>query len=99
MAKRKNLKRDIGYVAGELFTEVLVVQMLLPGIDYDKSNELLGRIREMRDEFVQRAAKPNGKDNKKLVREYYRKLEIDLKKSIDSMVGDIQSLSKEHKGE
>lgn len=99
MAKRRNLKRDIGYVAGELFTEVLVAKMLVPGIDHDKGDQLLGRILDMQDEFVQRAAKPDGKENKKLVKEYYKKLEADLQQAINAIVDDIHALNKESKGE
>ncbi len=99
MAKKRNLKRDIGYVAGELLAEVLVAKMLVPEIDQDKSDELLGRILEMQDEFIQRAAKPDGKENKKLVKEYYKKLEADLEKSIETIVRDIQALNKNNEGE
>lgn len=94
MAKRRNLKRDIGYVAGELFTEVLVAKMLVPGIDQDKSDEILTQILEMQDQFVQRAAKPDAKENKKLVKQYYRKLEEDLQKEIQAIVAGIEALSK-----
>lgn len=96
MAKRRNLKRDIGYVAGELFTEVLVAKMLTPGINHDKADELLGAILDMQDEFVQRASNPTGKDNPKLVREYYKKLEADLQQAIDDIVSKIQALGKDN---
>lgn len=99
MAKRRHLKRDIGYVAGELFTEVLVAKMLVVGIDQDKSDSLLARILEMQDEFVQRAAKPDGKENRKLVKEYYKKFDADLEKEINGIVSDIEALNKENKGE
>lgn len=95
MAKRRNLKRDIGYIAGELFTEVLVTKMLIPGVDHDKADEILGRVLDMQDKFVQRAAKPDGKDNEKLVRAYYKKLEEDLQKEIGAIVFEVQSLGGE----
>lgn len=92
MAKRRNLKRDIGYIAGELFTEVLVTKMLIPGVDHDKADGILGRVLDMQDSFVQRAAKPDGKENKKLVKAYYKKLEEDLEKEIGAIVLEIQTL-------
>jgi hypothetical protein len=98
MAKRRHLKRNIGYIAGELFMEVLVSNMLYPEIGLNKSDELLERIQKMEDEFVLRAAKPDAKENKKLIKAYYRKLEADLQQSIDSIVSDIQTLSKDNKG-
>jgi len=95
MAKRRNLKRDIGYITGELFTEVLVVKMLTPGVDHDKADVLLGSILDMQDEFVKRAANPTGKDNKKLVKGYYMKLEDDLQKTVANIIIQIQALGKE----
>lgn len=95
MAKRRNLKRDIGYIAGELFTEILVSKMLVPNIDHEKADELMGRVLDMQDKFIKRAARPDGKDNKKLVRQYYKKLEEDLQAEIDGIIGEIEELSKE----
>ncbi len=95
MAKRKTLKRNIGYVAGELFTEILVAKMLVPNIDHDKADALMGRILDMQDNFVERAAKPDGKDNKKLVKEYYKKLYTDLQTEIDAIAEELEKLSKD----
>lgn len=94
MAKRRNLKRDIGCVAGELFTEVLVAKMLIPGIDNDKADEIMGRILDMQDSFTLRAAQPTGKDNVKLVREYYKKLDEDFRAEVKGIVTEIESLGK-----
>lgn len=95
MAKRRTLKRNIGYVTGELFTEVLVAKMLVPNIEHNKADELMGRILDMQDAYVQRAANPDGKENKKLVKEYYQKLYKDLQAEIDAIAAEIGELSKE----
>lgn len=97
MAKRRNLKRDIGYLAGELFTEVLVAKMLVPGIDHDKADALMGRILDMQENFILRAGKTDGKDNAKRVKEYYKRLDIDLSKEIKAIVLEIEELGKEVK--
>ena len=39
MASRKNLKKNINYIAGELFTECLVHSMYVPGTDKEKAKE------------------------------------------------------------
>lgn len=94
MAKRRILKRDIGYIAGELFTEVLVLKILFPEMDGDKAEKLMVRIMDMQDNFMPRAGNPDGKENKVLVKEYYRKLKIDLQTEVDAIVGEIEKLSK-----
>lgn len=94
MAKRRILKRDINYVAGDLFTEALVCKLYVPGVDVEKVDSILTRILDMQDAYVCRAGKPDGKDNKALVKEYYRKLKADLQKEIDSIAAEIGELSK-----
>ena len=95
MAKRRILKKEIGYVAGELFSEVLVCRLFIPGVEEEKADVLLTRILDMQDEFIRRAGSPDGKDNKTLVKEYYRKLRVDLQTEVDAIANEIGELSKE----
>ena len=37
MAKRRILKKEISYVAGELFTEALVCKLYIPGVNQEES--------------------------------------------------------------
>ena len=74
MAKRRILKKEISYVAGELFTEALVCKLYIPGVNQEKADALMARILDMQDSYIVRAGHPDGKDNKALVRNYYRKL-------------------------
>lgn len=95
MAKRRILKKEIGYVAGELFSEVLVCRLFIPGVEEEKADVLLTRILDMQDEFIRRAGSPDGKDNKMLVKEYYRKLRVDLQTEVNAIANEIGELSKE----
>lgn len=94
MAKRRILKRDIIYVAGDLFTEALVCKLYVPGVDAEKADAIMSRILDMQEVYVCRAGKPDGKDNKVLVKEYYRKLRADLQKEINAIATEIGELSK-----
>ena len=82
MAKRRILKKDISYVAGDLFSEALVCMLYIPGI------------LDMQDEFIRRANRPDGKDNPKRVKEYYRKLRADLQTEVNAIATEIGELSK-----
>lgn len=95
MAKRRILKKEISYVAGELFSEVLVCKLFIPGIDEDKADVLMARILDMQDEFIRRAGTLDAKDNKTLVKEYYRKLRVDLQTEVNTVADEIGALSKE----
>ena len=54
MASRRELKKNVNYIAGELFTECLINSMLIPGTDKAKADELMAEVLKMQDEFVTR---------------------------------------------
>ena len=91
MAKRRILKRDISYVAGDLFSEALFCKLYLPGV---KADVVMARVLDMQDEFIRRANRPDGKENKKRVKEYYCKLRADLQTEINAIATEIGELSK-----
>ncbi|SEG16180.1 hypothetical protein [Parabacteroides chinchillae] len=95
MAKRRILKKDISYVAGDLFTEALVCKLYIPGVNQEKADVVMARILDMQDEYVRRANRPDAKENKALVKEYYRKLRADLQSEVNAIATEIGSLSKE----
>lgn len=94
MAKRRILKKDISYVAGELFSEALICKLYIPGVDQDKADVVMARILDMQDEFIRRANRPDGKDNGALVKDYYRKLWADLREEVNAISTEIGELSK-----
>ena len=49
----------------------------------------------MQDEFIRRAGTPDAKENKTLVKEYYRKLRIDLQTEVNAIADELGALSKE----
>ena len=54
MASRRELKKNVNYIAGELFMECLVNSLYVPGTDKTKADELMGRILSVQDEFIPR---------------------------------------------
>ena len=49
MASRRELKKNVNYIAGELFMECLVNSLYVPGTDKAKADELMGKILSMQD--------------------------------------------------
>ena len=56
MASRRQLKKNVNYIAGELFTECLVNSMFIPGTDKEKADELMNEILKMQDDFICRVS-------------------------------------------
>ena len=50
---------------------------------------------DMQDSYIVRAGHPDGKDNKALVRNYYRKLREDLQNEVNAIADEIGELSKD----
>ena len=92
MAKIRLLKKDIGKIAGDMFMEVLFMKQLIPVVNNEKADALLGRILELQDTFIGRASSPAGKNNKKLVKEYYKKFDEDFSKACESIYDEIAAL-------
>ena len=65
MASRKALKKNVNYIAGELFTECLVNSLYVPGTDKKKADELMSEILKMQDEFISRISQHKSKYKKK----------------------------------
>lgn len=78
MASIKELKKDINFLASELVTEAYVKQMLKEDIDNDKLSQVIVKAMTYRNELVKRANHPDGKDNPKLVKAYYKKLRLEM---------------------
>ena len=96
MASKRVLKQEINAITGELFFECLFCKLYLPNTDSRKADEVLGKILTLQDEFLRRANNYDGKEDKKIVRNYFKKLNADLQKKLDEIVADIESLGQPH---
>jgi len=54
MSSRRNLKKQVNYIAGELFTECMINSLFVPGTDKAKADELMADVLEMQQEFISR---------------------------------------------
>jgi len=92
MASRKKLKKTIQFASSELITDVYFRCLMSPKIDENKTDELVVRIMNTSHEFILRANRPAGKDNPKLVKDYFRSLYADWNKSMVAITDDINKL-------
>ena len=94
MAKRRDLKKAIDYLSGDLMMETLLCS-LQPKFDKAKVEEIMARIVNMSDEFRGRIQHPAGNANKQLVKQYYKKVREDFDTEVDKIYAEIVSLNKE----
>lgn len=88
MASRKALKKNVNYIAGELFAECLMNSLYVPGTDKKKADELMGEILKMQDEFISRISHTEPGN----VKGYYKKFHSDFNAKVDSIIEAIGKL-------
>ncbi len=93
MAKRRILKKEIGYLFGSLFSDMLICRYLFPETKQDEFESLATRICQQNDEFIRRAHHAPSKRNKVEVKKYYRKLYADLDAELNALASEIDRLT------
>lgn len=94
MAKRRDLKKAVDYLSGELMMETLLCS-LQPKFDKAKLEEIMARVCRLNAEFRQRVQHPAGNGNKQLVKQYYKKVRDDFDTEVDEIYTELMSLNKE----
>ena len=89
MASRKELKKNINYIAGELFTECLVNSLYVPGTDKLKADEQMAEILKMQDEFISRISHTEPGN----VNLFYKKLKEDFSNATTEVFAKLQELT------
>ena len=90
MASRRDLKRDISYVIGDIFTECLIYKELVPGTDKDAAEKLIVDLLRIDNEFITRISHTEpGK-----AKEYYRALIKDFQKQISEVLDKLTNPKK-----
>ena len=90
MASRRQLKKNVNYIAGELFAECLVSSLLIPGTDKDKADQLMADILRMQDEFISRISHTEPGN----VKGFYKKFRSDFNAKINEIIDALEKLNK-----
>ena len=89
MAKRRELKKNVNYIAGELFSECLINSMFVPGTDKAKADELMAEILKMQDEFISRISHTEPGN----VKRRYKKFRVDFNAKVNEIIDAIAKLN------
>jgi hypothetical protein len=88
MAKRRDLKKMIDYLSGELMTETLL-RSLQPKTDQVKLRKMMIRICDMNDEYRRRIGNLAGSVDKQRVKQCYKKLREDFNAEVDRIYEEL----------
>lgn len=88
MANRKDLKKAINYIAGELFTECIICSLNLSEEGKQKADKVMTDILNMQNEFVSRISHTEPGN----VKGFYKKLREDFSTQVDEIITAIGQL-------
>jgi hypothetical protein len=83
MASKRDLKKDIDLLMSLVLNDCFYVAEYNAKVDQDAVMEIAADIVRKHREFRKRANHPDGKDNPKLVKEYYKNLNAELLAAAD----------------
>ena len=92
MASRRKLKKTIKFVSFELITDIYFRYLTSKETDAKTIDDLVVDIMSLNREYVLRANRPDGKDNPKLVKAYFRKLFGDWQASMEKVIKQIEKI-------
>ena len=92
MASRKKLKKTIQFVSSELIADIYLRCLISKDIDFQNVEDLTVDIMKTSEEFILRVNRPDGKDNPKRVKVYFKKLFADWQADMEKILAKIEKL-------
>ena len=87
MANKRELKKSINYVVGDLFQECIILKMFKKA-DNAKVDEVLTDILDLQNEFLARANHPQPGN----VKGYFRKFYSDFGDGVEAIIKKMQAM-------
>jgi len=97
MASVRELKKDIDFLIFEVISDCFVFSNLHPENKTDELTGLISDAVEFRNDLIARVNNPDGKDNPKIVKAYYKSVEKDLVQGVDKLFERLSTISSKKK--
>jgi len=94
MASIRGLKKEIDSLVFEVISDCFVYSGIHPDNSSDELTAIISDAVEFRNELIARINHPDGKDNPKIVKAYYKSVEKDLNSGVDKFFKRLSSLTK-----
>jgi hypothetical protein len=93
MASVRELKKDIDYLVFEVISDCFTYSNIHSDNKSDELSTLISDAVEFRNDLIARVNNPDGKDNPKIVKAYYKTVEKDLLTGVDKLFERLSALS------
>jgi hypothetical protein len=94
MASVRELKKDIDYLIFEVISDCLVFSGAHPDKKSEELSRLIADAVDFRNDLIARVNNPDGKDNPKIIKAYYKLVEKDLLSGVDKFFERLSNLTK-----
>jgi hypothetical protein len=94
MASVRGLKKDIDSLIFEVISDCFVFSGVHPDNKTDEVSAIITDSVNFRNDLIARVNNPDGKDNPKILKAYYKTLEKDLLSGVDKLFNRLSSLTK-----
>ncbi len=94
MSSVRGLKKDIDSMIFEVISDCFVYTGHNPEESAEKVSAIISDAVNLRNDLIARVNNPDGKDNAKLVKSYYKSVEKDLASGTDKLFERLSSLKK-----
>ncbi|HKJ43144.1 MAG TPA: hypothetical protein VKA27_13700 [Sunxiuqinia sp.] len=92
MASVRNLKKDIDYLVSLVVVDCFQYVTYFKEVNKEAAYKIVDDILSTRDELRARVNHPDGKDNPKLIKNYYQDIAKDLMQSCDNAYEELGKL-------
>ena len=93
MASVRELKKDIDYLVFEVISDCLLYSDVNPAENEDAVTTIIQDAVSFRNDLIARVNNPDGKDNTKIVKAYYKSVEKDLLIGVDMLFDRLSAVS------
>ena len=97
MASVRELKKDIDYLVFEVISDCFVFSSIHPDNQSDELSAIITDSVNFRNDLIARVNNPDGKNNPKILKAYYKTLEKDLMTGVDKLFTRLSELSTKKK--
>jgi len=97
MASIRELKKDIDYLIFEVISDCFVFSTVNPENKPDELSAIISDSVAFRNDLIARVNNPDGKDNPKIVKAYYKSVKNDLITGVDKLFDRLSALSAKKK--
>jgi hypothetical protein len=94
MASVRSLKKDIDYLVFEVISDCFIHSGVHPDEKPEELSAIISDAVNFRNDLIARVNNPDGKDNPKIVKAYYKSVEKDLMTGVDELFNRLSALSK-----